>query len=618
MTASSRRLSTADSPSSAPLLREARSNPLPVSLAQQKVRRISEQPLHRGTGVNEFRRPVKYTRLREENREVKAGAAKVNRLYRNLSHLHPPQNTTYSNDMHIAVIDASAANRGMGDLFPNCPGAVSGEMAQGVGLTTAFCAVDGAYATASALRRREFARSLGDAKGVQLEGLNVVSSGAIGAGGAAYGAYRGLKIATFFKNAVVSPAAPTLLGKAAWTSLALGNVLFGVFYVTGAIKASLAIREAKKMHSELTTPESLARCLQAPTRETFQVTEDDLELLVKEQAGRWLDQMFDQMVEHKIIGKRPTLSEKECRELAWNLLLKNKEQVLQELYNGWPEHTVRSLLKEHKDDPILALGHALKLEAAILKHNTRLNELLGEARVKELRSKPLTAADVEAVKTELKKAMALKTAALGTYIAGITWVIYSFFSDLISTWIYAIQSFVCLALDRKGVKAWLSNVKEGKGDVKMAILSMATALISMALVFFLYTYFGLPGWIFFSAMAMDGIWLGVGGLTLHKIWEHQELHPTLASFKKFLLTSPSDDAARVMYARLSEEDRRALEKETAEERCRWHEKPHEDLTAVELVNIVTSLLKKREEETKEHLNGLKGLLSPYLDLPRPA
>lgn len=535
---------------------------------------------------------------------VTASARKTDRVFRNLSRHIPPKDQTTSIVTQDLIIDASAGIRGLGDLNPGCPPFISDPIAQGVGLTTTLCAIEGAFAFADTFERIKFARSIGDNKRTAFEAANLVKDGLLFSIGGAYAAYRPLRIATFYQGLDIGPFAPSTLGQAAYGALAVGNGLLGGLYFVNLCTSSYKLRNSLELRKNLTL-ETLRERLRDPTIAEVSATDDELINMVKTRAATWLDQMMDQVEKHQMWDKRPKLTEAQRQEIAWNMLQKNKGDVLNELRMQWPD-LADQLLSKHNNDPILAMGHALKIDAERTKRTMDLNNILGADFVKELKAKDtLTPADIAKAKEILDRNVGWQVAGIFLSIAGLAWVIMSYISDPISTWIYSIQSLLCALVDAKGVKEWLANIHAGKGDMRMALISLATALVSMILVCILSTHFGLPVWMLILALTMDTFWIASNGVLIYRMRQPNLSKPSLDDFASFIKTCTDNGQAIEVFGRLEKHIRTQIEAEIQNYRKHHHMTAAGGLTVADLRRAVYSVMDAKDREIKQELEGFK-------------
>lgn len=540
-----------------------------------------------------------------------ATVLKVNRIYVGISKCEKPSDATQTHIFLDGILDLSSTLRIFGDLCPGTKPFISGPIAQGVGLTTAFLSVQGAFLFLDALKRREFAASIGDQSRVHQETANLIKDGTLIGAGVAYGAFRSLRIAAFYKGIDIGPHAHTALGRTTYSVAAAGNAVLGIYYLTHFGTTGYRLINSVKLRYGLTA-EILREKLKDLSLDEVSATEEELKEVVKSRAADWLGQVLGKMEEYKILSKQPHLTEEERKEIAWKLLEKNEDEVVKELRSQWPEIAER-LLALHNQNPLFALGHALKIDAERVKRTNDLTELLGVGFVEKLKNKgEITEDDVAEAKAILNKGILWQTFNLLLCIAGVLWVIYSYISDSVSNGIYAIQSAVCLLLDGKGIKDWIDHVQSGKSDVRMIMMSLATAVISIVLVALLFTYFGLPVWMLISALLVDSAWVGLNLFTLYKMNQPNLKNPTLDDFNCFLQSCIDDKKINEVFGRLNETIQNKLKEMVDSQRERHHLEQRDCLTSVELRYATKLLLAKRTHEDKRALERFKEHLLPLI------
>lgn len=553
----------------------------------------------------------KYQRLDNCSGPVLAGALKVDRVYRNLSKHEPPVDATKAIPVQDLIIDSSAGWRAFGDLYPEKFPFLSDPIAQGVGFTTGLCAAEGAFMFADTLERFKFARTIGDTTWAKLEGATLVRDGMLFAVGAAYAAYRPLRIATFYRGVEIGPAAQTALGQAAYGTVTVGNGLLGTFYLTNLGLSTYKLSQSISLKSALTV-DVLTEKLRDPTTGDVSATDDELRTMVKARAGAWIDQMLDKMDQQKMLLDRPNLTESQCEEVAWRMLNENQDDIAHELRTQWPD-LAEELLKLHNNDPILAMGHALKIDAERIKKLNELTLVLGADVVKELKAKDaITQADVDQTKEALKGGTGWLLASIFLNLAGLAWVVFSYISNPVASWVYALQSLLCAIVDGKVVKDWLANIQAGKGDMRMALISIATAVVSIILVSLLFAHLGLPVWVLLIALTMDTLWIGVNGFVIYKISQPNLDHPELHDFSRFLQTCTDNGKANQIFARMDSEIQECIRCEIASYHRNHLIVAGAEFTAVDFRRATAALERAKALEEKRDLEALKAQLLPCI------
>jgi hypothetical protein len=583
----------------------------PLSSPTGRILPVMRRRLSRLT-TDTSRRANKYDRISDCSEPVEHRARRVDRVYRNLSKHEPPHDETTSVVLQDLIIDTSAGWRAFGDLYPNQAPLICDPIAQGVGLTTSLCAAEGALTLTDTWKRLKFAYSIGNTQQAALEGVNLAKDGMLLMIGAAYAAYRPLNIAAFWRGEAVGPHAPTALGQAAYNVVAVGNGLLGALYTASMATSGYKLYHSISLRHGLTA-DKLTEALRDPSIDEVEGEDEELVEMVKTRAAAWIDQMLDKMDKHQLLDERPELTEDMRKEIAWNMLNDNLQQVERELRTDWPD-IADELLELHDNDPILALGHALKIDAEKMQRTMNLNNSLGADLVKTLRAKGnITDADVAKAKEALNHNIGWQVAGLLLAIGGILWVVFSYISDPISNWLYAIQSALCALVDAKGVKDWLSNLHAGSGDMRMALISLATAVVSIVLVALLFTHFGLPVWMLIVALTMDTFWVASNIAAIYKMSNPNLEKPNMDDFARFIETCNDDSQALEVFSRLDVEARGRIEKEISRYYREHHIKPKAGFTAADFRRAIRAVSSKALAQEKRELEILKAQLLPCIE-----